>query len=249
MNTNIRKAMILAAGEGTRLRPLTDDIPKSLLPVGNTPIIVHQLRWLKSYGIKKIAINLHHKGDKIKAILGDGARFGLEIRYSPEEVLFGTAGGVKRMEAFFDEVFYVIYGDTITNVNLTSVAEFHRQRHALMTVVLYATADTRETGVVEIDGDGKLTSFIEKPTKDEGYNNVANGGIYILEPEIFKYIPEGNPSDFGYDILPRLIEEDVPVYGYLLSPDVYLEDMGTIEKYRQVNEDMNTGGVKVLYEE
>ena len=108
MNTNIEKAMILAAGEGTRLRPLTSDTPKSLLPVGNTPIIVHQLRWLKRYGIKRVVINLFHKGDQIKAALGDGGKFGMEISYSPEDVLLGTAGGVKRMESFFSEVFCMI---------------------------------------------------------------------------------------------------------------------------------------------
>ncbi|MFC1947582.1 NDP-sugar synthase [Chloroflexota bacterium] len=249
MNTNIKKAMILAAGEGIRLRPLTDDAPKSLLPVGNTPIIVHQLRWLKSYGIKNVVINLHHKGDKIKAELGDGAKFGLDIYYSPEDTLLGTAGGVKRMEDFFNETFYVFYGDTISDVNLSSMAEFHRQKQALMTIVLFETERTWEAGIVEIDEDGKLRSFKEKPFSGTEQGNLANGGIYVLEPEIFKFIPDNDHCDFGYDILPRLIEENFPVYGYLLSPDDYLIDIGTIGKYRQANEDMNTGRVKVLHEE
>ena len=149
MNSSIEKAMILAAGEGTRLRPLTDDAPKSLLPVGNTPIVMHQLRWLKSYGIRKVAINLYHEGGRIIAQLGDGKTLGMDIRYSPEEVLLGTAGGVKRMEAFFDKTFYVVYVDTISNVNLSSLAEFHMQKQALMTIVLFETANARETGIVE----------------------------------------------------------------------------------------------------
>jgi len=249
MNSNIEKAMILAAGKGTRLGPLTVDIPKSLLPVGNTPVIVHQLRWLKSYGVNKVVINLYHKGDRIKEELGDGTGYGMEIHYSPEEVLLGTAGGVKRMEGLFDEIFYVIYGDTISDVNLSSMVDFHRQKQALMTIVLFKTERTWETGVVEINEDGKIISFTEKPPKGDECSNFSSGGIYILEPEIFKFIPNNDSCDFGYDVLPRLIEENVPVYGYLLNSNEYLIDIGTIEKYRQANEDMNAGRVKILYEE
>jgi mannose-1-phosphate guanylyltransferase/phosphomannomutase len=217
--------------------------------VGNTPIIVHQLRWLKSYGIRKVAINLFHKGDEMKAALGDGPKFGMDISYSHEETLLGTAGGVKRMESFFDATFYVIYGDTISDVNLSSMAEFHRHKQALMTILLFETADTRETGVVVIDKDGRLISFTEKPPEGEEHSKLSNGGIYILEPEIFKHIPEGIPSDFGYDILPRLIEENVPVFGYLPGPDRYLIDIGTLEKYHQADIDIHAGKVKILDEE
>lgn len=249
MNINIEKAMILAAGEGTRLRPLTLDTPKSLLPVGNTPIIVHQLRWLKSYGVNKVVINLCHKGEKIKAELGNGARYGIDIRYSEEEYLLGTAGGVKRMESFFNETFIVLYGDTISDVNLSSITELHRRKQAIMTIVLFETERTWETGVVEIDEGGKLTDFIEKPPKGKEHGSFSNGGIYILEPEIFSYIADDGFYDFGYDVFPRLIEEKVLVYGYLLNPDDYLIDIGTIEKYHQVNEDMNAGRMKLPYEE
>ena len=249
MNSSIEKAMILAAGEGVRLRPLTSETPKSLLAVGNTPIIMHQLRWLKSYGIRKVAINLYHQCDKIRLELGDGEDFGMDIYYSPEEALLGTAGGVKRMESFFITTFYVIYGDTISDVNLSSMAEFHRLKQAAMTIALFETANTWETGVCEINEDGRLISFTEKPTKGEEHSNLSNGGIYILEPEILKYIPGGNTSDFGYDILPRLIEENIPVHGYLLGPDAYLIDIGTIEKYNQANIDIYAGKVKILDEE
>ncbi len=249
MNSNIKKAMILAAGEGTRLKPLTDNTPKSLLSVGNLPIIVHQLHWLKSYGVKKVVINLHHKGDRIQDVLGDGADFGLDIYYSPEEVLLGTAGGVKRMETFFDKTFFILYGDIISDVNLSSITEFHRQKRALVTIVLFETEKTWEAGVVEIDKSGKLLSFTEKPHKGEERSNLVSGGIYILVPEIFKYIPDNKPCDFGYDVLPRLIKENIPVYGYLLNQSGYLIDIGTIEKYQQANADMNAGRVKMPYEE
>jgi NDP-sugar pyrophosphorylase family protein len=178
MNTNINKAMILAAGEGIRLRPLTAAVPKCLLPLGKTPIVKHQIRWLKMYGVKNVIINLYHKGDEIKAALGDGTKFDLEIHYSPEEVLLGTAGGVKRMQDFFDEVFYVVYGDTISDVNLTSMAEFHQKKQAVMTIALFETESTREVGIVEINKDGKLISFTEKPSKGKERSNYSNGGIY-----------------------------------------------------------------------
>jgi len=245
MNSNIEKAMILAAGEGTRLRPLTDDTPKCMLPVGNTPVIVHQLRWLKSYGVRKVAVNLHYKGDMIKDRIGEGTDFGLDISYSPEETLLGTAGGVKRMQAFFNKAFYLVYGDTISDVNLLSMLEFHRFKKALMTIVLFETERTWEAGVVEINGDGRLTGFTEKPPEGERHSNLSNGGIYILEPEIFDYIAGEGFCDFGFDVFPRLIEENLPVYGYLLSPEDYLIDIGTIENYRRANEDMSAGRVKL----
>jgi len=249
MNGDISRAMILAAGKSTRLRPLTVDIPKSLLSLGNTPIIIHQLRWLKRYGVNNVVVNLYHYGEKIKAALGDGTKFGMDISYSSEETLLGTAGGVKRMESFFDTTFYVVYGDTISDVNLLSMADFHRRKKTLMTIALFETANTRETGVCEINEDARLISFTEKPPEGKERSNLSNGGIYILEPEILKYIPEGSSSDFGYDILPGLIEENVPVYGYLLGPDDYLIDIGTIDKYNQAKNDVNAGKVKILDEE
>jgi NDP-sugar pyrophosphorylase family protein len=249
MNSSIEKAMILAAGEGTRLRPLTDAVPKCLLPMGKTPIIKHQLRWLKRYGVRKVAVNLYHKSGEIKAALGDGVAYGVEIHYSPEETLLGTAGGVKRMEAFFNKTGYVVYGDTVSDVNLSSLAEFHRRKQALMTIVLFETENPSETGIVEIDEDGKVTGFTEKPLKGKERGNLSNGGIYILEPEILDYINDAGFCDFGFDVYPRLIEENVPVYGYRLDPDEYLIDIGTIENYRQVNEDINTGKVKIYHEE
>ena len=249
MNFSTEKAMILAAGEGARLRPLTSAVPKCLLPVGNTPIVKHQLRWLKRYGVRKVAVNLYHKGDKIKAALGDGAAYGIDIRYSPEEVLLGTAGGVKRMEAFFNETFFVVYGDTISDVNLLSLTEFHRRKQSLMTIVVFETANTSETGIVEIDEGGKVTGFTEKPLKGGERSNLSNGGIYIVEPRILDYINDAGFCDFGFDVFPRLIEEKVPVYGYRLNPEEYLIDIGTIEKYRQVNIDIDAGKVEIVNDE
>ena len=245
MSDKITKAMILAAGEGTRLRPLTLDTPKPLLPVGKDPLIIQHLRWLKSHGITQVAINLYHMGEKIQAELGDGTHLGVQIYYSPEEELLGTAGGLKKMEKLFDDTFIVLYGDILSDVNLTAVTDFHRQRKALMTLVLFRAANTWEVGIVDMDEEGRITGFTEKPPKGTETSNLSNGGIYILEPDIFTYIPEDSHYDFGFDVIPILMAEKRPVYGYPLKSDDYLIDIGTIDKYRQANEDMNAGRVKI----
>lgn len=244
----ITRAMILAAGEGSRLRPLTSEIPKSLLPVGDTQIIVHQLRWLRIHGVSEVAINLHHFGEKIQNELGDGSQFGMRIYYSHEEELLGTAGGVKKMEYLFNDTFFIIYGDIYTILNLSEMAEVHIQKKALITVALFNTLKPWEVGIVEINDDYKLLSFTEKPPKGTEKGNLSNGGIYIVEPGIFNYIPEATHYDFGHNVFPQLMAEDIPVYGYVLRPGDYLIDIGTIENYRQVNEDIKTGKCKIDFE-
>jgi NDP-sugar pyrophosphorylase family protein len=244
----ITKAMILAAGEGSRLGPLTSEIPKPLLPVGDEPIIVHQLKWLRYHGVAEVAINLHHLGEKIQNELGDGSKFSMRIYYSYEEKLLGTAGGVKRMERLFNDTFFIIYGDMFTVMNLSEMAEVHRQKKALLTLALFNTLKPWEVGIVEIDNDYELLSFTEKPPKGTEKSNLFNGGIYVVEPGIFHYIPESMYYDFGHDVFPHLIAEKIPVYGYVLKPEDYLIDIGTIENYRQVNEDIKTGKCKIDFE-
>ncbi|MFC1947288.1 NDP-sugar synthase [Chloroflexota bacterium] len=246
--TNITKAMILAAGEGSRLRPLTSEIPKSLLPVGDKQIIVHQLKWLRYHGVSEVAINLCHFGEKIENELGDGSQFGVSIYYSYEEELLGTAGGVKKMEHLFNDTFIIIYGDIFTLLNLSEMAEVHRQKNAFITIALFNTLKPWEVGIVEIDNDSKLLSFTEKPSKGTEKSNLSNGGIYVVEPGIFNFIPEAIHYDFGYNVFPQLMAEEIPVYGYILRPDDYLIDIGTIENYRQVNEDIIMGKCKTNFE-
>lgn len=246
--------MILAAGEGTRLRPLTLETPKVLLLIGGRPLIEHQLFWLKSHGIQEVAINLHHLGHKIKDYLSDGSRFGMKIYYSPEEMLLGTAGGVKRMERFFDSTFAIIYGDVLTNFDLSAMIQFHRQKNALATLALFhlpaqETLSTQRTqqspilevGVVEMDKEGRILSLVEKPqslVSGPQPPTLASGGVYVLEKQVLDYIPDQSFSDFAYDIFPKLIELGLPIYGYLLKPEDYLIDIGTIEKYHKANEDI-----------
>lgn len=246
-NSRITKAMILAAGEGTRLRPLTVETPKVLLPIGGTPLICYTLTWLKYYGIREVAINLYHLGDKVKEWLGDGSRFGVQIHYSIEESLLGTAGGVKKMERFFDSAFVVVYGDVLTDFDLSAMVKFHRDKKAGATVAVTQVSNPWETGIVQMKEDGRIISFVEKPPKGTEMGNMANGGIYILERRVLDFIPNQGYCDFAYDIFPKLVNADLPIYSYPLTSENYLIDIGSIDKYLTANEDVASGKVKLKH--
>lgn len=235
--------MILAAGEGTRLRPLTLETPKALLPIGGVPLIEHQLSWLKSHGISELAINLHHLGEKIRNFLGNGSRFGMRLVYSEEETLLGTAGGVKRMEHFFNDTFVVVYGDVLTEFNLTKMLQFHQQKKALATLVIFKAANPQEVAVVMMDEEERILKLVEKPQLPDQPSTptLASGGIYILEQEVLSYIPSQGFSDFAYDIFPKLISLELPLYGYLLEPEDYLIDIGTLDKYHKAQRGLEGG--------
>jgi NDP-sugar pyrophosphorylase family protein len=234
------KAMLLVAGEGTRLRPLTLETPKALLPIEGVPLIEHQLSWLKNHGVSEFAINLHHLGEKIRDFLGNGSRFGVRVVYSEEETLLGTAGGVKRMEHFFNDTFVVVYGDVLTEFNLTKMLQFHHQKKALATLAIFKAANPREVAVVTMDEEGRILRLVEKPQLIAlpSALTLASGGIYILEREVLSYIPSQGFSDFAYDIFPKLISLELPLYGYLLEPGDCLIDIGTLDKYHKANEDV-----------
>lgn len=241
------KAMVLVAGEGTRLRPLTLETPKTLLPVGGRPLIEYTLAWLKTHGIWEVAINLHHLGDKISTFLGNGSHFGIKITYSLEESLLGTAGGVKRMEQFFNNTFVVVYGDNLTDFNLSAMIKFHREKKALATLAIFEVPNLWEVGIVEIEEGSRVLRLVEKP--QSLISNLANGGVYVLEKEILDHIPAWGFSDFACDILPKLIELGLPIYGYRLKSGDYFIDIGTMEKYQKANEDVKAGKVKIRGEE
>ncbi len=248
-NSCIVKAMILAAGEGTRLRPLTLETPKVLLPVAGVPLIYYTLAWLRSHGIGEVCVNLHHLGSRIKESLGDGSRFGVKIRYSDEDALLGTAGGVKNVEDFFDGAFVVVYGDVLTNFDLSSMMKLHWDKQALATLAVTETFNPSEVGVVQMEKGGRILSFLEKPRKGTEPGNVASGGIYVLERDVLDFIPSQGFCDFAYDVFPKLIRANLPVYGYVLRHEDYLIDIGTIDKYLKANEDVKSRKVKITYEE
>lgn len=245
----IKKAMILGAGEGLRLRPLTLDTPKTMIPIGGIPQIQHTLLWLKSHGIIEVAINLHHLGDKIKAFVGDGSRFGLKVVYSEEKELLGTAGGVKRMEDFLGERFVIVYGDILTDFNLSAMITQHVENRAVATIALFRPSNPSEVGLVQMDKTNRILKFVEKPKTlpPELVPPQANSGIYVMEKSVLQGVPRTGKYDFGFQVFPKLIEAGLPLFGYPIGPHDYLIDIGTIEKYRLANEDAKNGKIRMLH--
>lgn len=237
--------MILAAGQGSRLKPITDHKPKAMVPLAGIPLIELTLLWLKSHQIYDAAINLFHMGDQIEAYLKNGAWLGMNLAYSREEKLLGTAGGVKRMEDYLGETFAVVYGDVFTNLNITAMIEFHRGVKAEATLALATTDRPSEVGVVEVDGQGRVLSFVEKPPAGTEPSNLCNAGVYILNRTVLKHVPENCYYDFGFQVFPRMLQANEPVYGYALKPDDYLIDIGNLERYEQARSDIESGKVNV----
>jgi NDP-sugar pyrophosphorylase family protein len=231
------KAVILAAGTGTRLRPLTDTCPKPMLPVAGRPLLTHTLDWLQSNGVVEVALNLHHLPDVVRAGLGDGSARGMALRYSYEPTLLGTSGAVRaitdRYPGWFDQTFLLLYGDMLFDIELADLLAFHAARGAALTVVLKHTTTPQSQGMVELDADARVLRFVEKPPDWSG-GDLANAGVYICEPSILHAIPPG-VSDFGHDIIPALVAQGAPVYGRPVEG--YLLDIGTPEAYAQAQRD------------
>ncbi len=226
------KAMILAAGEGRRLRPLTESTPKPMLPVAGRPLLAHLIELLRRHGVREIGINLHHLPEAIPAYLGDGRRFGLRVSYSPEERPLGSAGGVKQMEAFFrDGPFFVLYGDVLTDLNLTALRLFHAERGAALTMALYRPEEISQCGSVRLGEDGRLLEFVEKPAPGREPSAWANAGIYVVDPAVLVHIPFGQRFDFGADLFPLLLERDVPLFGY--ASEALVLDIGEPARYQR----------------
>lgn len=233
------KALILAAGEGTRLRPLTLDRPKPMLPIGGKPLLEHTIEWLRRYGIEQVSINTHYCPDVIVNHLGDGSAWNVRITYSHEDAILGTAGAVRKLETFLnDGPFVVVYGDVLTDLDLQSLLAFHdgvvaREPAAGATMSLYHVPNPTEVGLVGLDENRRVTCFVEKPKPDQVFTDLANAGVLIVEPSIIKYIPPATFYDFGRDLFPRLLEANVSLYGWVIPDETYLLDIGTPEKYAQ----------------
>jgi NDP-sugar pyrophosphorylase family protein len=223
------KAMILAAGKGERLRPLTDTVPKPMIPVSEKPILEHVVRLLVGHGFDQIAINLHHMPETIRNHFGDGSGLGARVIYSDEEDLCGTAGAVKRIADFFDEPFLVYYGDNLSNVDLTDFWSAHAARQQEATIGLAYMDDPTSRGIVELDADSQITRFIEKPSIEEVFEDYhVNAGVYALEPQILDRIPNG-VVDFARDVFPEMLASDAGIYGHRLVGQVLSTD--TPERY------------------
>jgi mannose-1-phosphate guanylyltransferase len=229
------KAVLLVGGLGTRLRPLTNDRPKSIVPVLNRPVLEHTLAYLKQYGIKDIIITLNYLPEVIEDYFGDGSKFGVNLAYFMETEPRGTAGAVKNAESYLDSPFFVLNGDIFTDLDLTEMYAFHRKRKAQATIALTQVEDPSAFGVVDTEPDGRVKKFIEKPPRGTASSNWINAGTYILEPDVLSEIPAGVNHMFERGLFPHLVNTGKPVYGYPYKG--YWLDMGTPGQYYNINMD------------
>jgi NDP-sugar pyrophosphorylase family protein len=238
------KAVALAAGKGTRLYPLTGEIPKPMAPVADTPIIEHIFFLLATHGVREVRVNVHYLADALLEAYGEESTVnGMSVRLSREEELLGTAGGAKRLAADVDDTFVVISGDALTDVDVGELVAFHKHRGAIATMALRRVYDTTGFGVVDMDEDCAILGFQEKPDPKEAISTLANTGIYVLEPRALEYIPEDTFFDFAKDVFPKFLEHGERFVGY--EGDFYWSDIGTLEAYRQAQYDVLSGRVGV----
>lgn len=239
------KALIMAAGYGTRLEPLTLAVPKPMVPIVNIPTMQHNIELLKRHGLRDIVANIHYYPEQIENYFGDGHWLGVNLSYSYEKQLLGTAGGVRRMGveiAHIDDTFVVLSSDALTDINLKRIINFHKKKKSLFTIALAEVEDVSDFGVVLQDGEGRITGFQEKPKQEEARSNLVNAGVYVIEPEIFEMTPEGF-YDFGKQLFPKLVEDRAPIYGYPMVE--YWSDVGGLDKYIQSSYDAMKGALRI----
>lgn len=247
LKETVKTALIMAAGYGTRLEPLTLAVPKPMVPIVNKPTMQHNLELLRFNGIRHAIANIHYHPEQIVNYFSDGLDFGVDLSYSYEETLLGTAGGVWRMGRVvdkIDETFLVLSSDALTDINIRKLLKFHRQKKSLATLALYPVEEVDHFGVVEIDPDQKIIGFQEKPKESEAKSKLANAGIYLFEPEIFEMIPKDKFYDFGKNLFPMLVEKKLPIYGYQMIE--HWSDVGTIAAYIKANQDVMGGLVRLI---
>ncbi len=233
----------MAGGEGSRLRPLTSTRPKPLVPVAGRPIMEHILFLLRKHQMRDVVATVQYMGASIRNYFGDGSDSGVSLSYSVEDSPLGTAGSVRLAEAQLHDTFLVISGDALTDIDLTAAVRFHRQRKSMATIVLKPVPNPLEYGVVVVDDGGAVQRFLEKPSWGEVFSDLANTGIYILEPDVFKYFKPGEVTDWSGDVFPRLLKEGEPVFGWVA--DGYWEDVGSHSSYLKANFDCLEGKVAV----
>jgi mannose-1-phosphate guanylyltransferase/mannose-1-phosphate guanylyltransferase/phosphomannomutase len=247
--------MVLAAGLGTRLRPITFAMPKPMVPVANRPVMEHILRLLARQGFTEAVANLHWFPELIKERFGDGSACGVELTYSYEEQLLGTSGGVRNVADYLGDSFLIISGDALTDIDLAAMRAAHEAHDGIATLATKRVADTSQFGVAITGADGRIQGFQEKPDPAEALSDLANCGIYMFRKEIFDFFPEpgtskaagpGDPegfADWAMDVFPRLLDGDVPFYSH--EVDAYWNDIGSLEELRAGNADALTGAVAV----
>jgi mannose-1-phosphate guanylyltransferase/phosphomannomutase len=230
------KAVIMAGGEGTRLRPLTSNQPKPMLPMANRPMMEHVVNLLRQHGFEDIVVTVAFMANAIRSYFGDGSEFGVRMVYATEETPLGTAGSVRNARDELDERFVVISGDVLTDLDLSSLVDYHHSKGSLVTIALKAVENPLEFGIVITNEDGSIERFLEKPTWGQVFSDTINTGIYVLEPEIFEFIPEGRSVDFSEEVFPSVLEAGKPLFGYVAGG--YWEDVGTLDAYLRAHQDV-----------
>lgn len=231
----------MGGGEGTRLRPLTCRLPKPMVPLCNQPVMEYCLQLLRKHECTHLYVTLHYLADEVISHFGNGSDFGLRIQYSVEQEPMGTAGSVGLLRNSLDSTFFVVSGDALTDFDLQKALIFHREKKSMATLVLTSVPNPLEFGVVVTKDDGSIVKFLEKPTWGEVFSDTVNTGIYILEPEVFDLIPEGQAFDFSKDLFPEMLSRSMPLFGYVAEG--YWCDIGNIEQYRKANQDLAHGRV------
>lgn len=233
------KAVVMAGGKGTRLRPLTCDIPKPMVPIANKPIMEYSIELLRRYNVVDIAVTMAYLPTVITDYFHSGEEWGVNLQYFVEETPLGTGGSVKNAEGFLDDTFIVISGDALTDINIEKAVKYHKMKKSKATLLLKKEPVPLEYGVIITDDEGRIIRFLEKPSWGEVFSDTINTGIYILEPEVLKYFNKGENFDFSKDLFPKLLEDEIPMYGYVI--DEYWCDVGDLNSYMQSQFDMLNG--------
>jgi len=229
------KAVVMAGGEGTRLRPLTSNQPKPMVPIVGKPCMEHILELLRRHGFEDVIVTLAFLPQAIRGYFGDGEALGMHVEYSVEDAPMGTAGSVRMALGKLDETFLVISGDALCDFDLTELVNFHRERKASVTIGLKSVPNPLEFGIVVTDGEGRVERFLEKPSWSQVFSDTINTGVYVIEPEALRHVPPDRPYDFSKELFPLLLEMGRPIYGHVL--DGYWQDIGNLDQYRQANFD------------
>jgi mannose-1-phosphate guanylyltransferase/phosphomannomutase len=236
------KAVVMAGGQGARLRPLTCNRPKPLVPICNRPMMEYVVDLLKRHGVTNLIVTLHYLADEVMTYFGDGTDWGVQITYSIEADPLGTAGSIKKVQPYLDSTFLVLSGDAFTDIDLTRVIEFHRAKQAVATIALARVESPLEFGVVITDDTGRVERFLEKPTWSEVFSDTVNTGIYVLEPELLDQMESDRPYDFSQDLFPAAMDRGKAIYGCVV--DGYWCDVGNLQQYRQAQLDLLEGRVQ-----
>lgn len=237
------KAVVMAGGQGTRLRPLTSNQPKPMVPVVNKPLMEHIVELLKRHSLEQVIVTLQFLPTVISNYFGDGSTWGVEMTYVTEESPLGTAGSVRNARSLLDRTFIVVSGDALTDIDLGAAARYHKERGAMVTIVLKKSPNPLDFGLVITDEDGRIVRFLEKPGWGEVFSDTINTGIYIIEPDVLNMVPDDRPYDFSKELFPQILENGLPIYGYVAEG--YWTDVGNHQQYLEVHRDILDGLVDI----